>query len=181
MPFGLCNAPATFQRCMMSIFSDMVEDFLEIFMDDFSIYGSSFDQCPLHLECVLKRCKEKSLVLNWKKCHFIVKQSIVLGHVISKDGLEINKSKADLIANLPPPKSIKEVRLFLGHAGFYRQFIKDFSKIAKPLSNLLTEDTKFEFNKDCKIAFNKLKSMLTSSPIIQPPDRTQPYKKKKIV
>ena len=80
MPFGLCNAPATFQRCMMSIFSDMVEEFLEIFMDDFSIYGSSFSQCLTHLKLVLKRCKEKSLVLNWEKCHFMVKRGIAVSY-----------------------------------------------------------------------------------------------------
>ncbi|KAH9801431.1 hypothetical protein KPL71_001027 [Citrus sinensis] len=83
MPFGLCNAPATFQRCMLSIFSDMVERFLEIFMDDFSVFGDSFDQCLHHLTLVLQRCIEKNLVLNWEKCHFMVKQGIVLGHIIS--------------------------------------------------------------------------------------------------
>jgi hypothetical protein len=83
MPFGLCNAPATFQRCMISIFSDMVERFLEIFMDDFSVFGSSFEECLHRLTLVLVRCKEKNLVLNWEKCHFMVKQGIVLGHVIS--------------------------------------------------------------------------------------------------
>jgi hypothetical protein len=83
MPFGLCNAPATFQRCMFSIFFDMVERFMEIFMDDFSIFDSSFQECLHRLTLVLVRCKEKNLVLNWEKCHFVVKQGIVLGHVIS--------------------------------------------------------------------------------------------------
>jgi hypothetical protein len=83
MPFGLCNAPATFQRCMISIFSDMVERIMEIFMDDFSVFGSSFQECLDRLTLVLVRCKEKNLVLNWEKCHFMVKQGIVLGHVIS--------------------------------------------------------------------------------------------------
>ncbi|KAH9698202.1 Endonuclease [Citrus sinensis] len=86
MPFGLCNAPATFQRCMLSIFSDMVERFLEVFMDDFSVFGDSFDQCLHHLTLVLQRCTEKNLVLNWEKCHFMVKQGIVLGHIISSKG-----------------------------------------------------------------------------------------------
>jgi len=79
MPFGLCNAPATFQRCMISIFSDMVERFLEVFMDDFSIFGSSFEECLHHLTLVLVRCKEKNLVLIWEKCPFMVHQGIVLG------------------------------------------------------------------------------------------------------
>ena len=83
MPFGLCNAPATFQRCMLSIFSDMVEKFLEVFMDDFSVYGDSFSSCLDHLKLVLKRCQETNLVLNWEKCHFMVTEGIVLGHKIS--------------------------------------------------------------------------------------------------
>jgi len=87
MPFGLCNAPVTFQRCMLSIFSDMVECFLEIFMDDFSIFGDSFDDCLTNLEKVLSRCEEKNLVLNWEKCHFMVTNGIVLGHIVSSKGI----------------------------------------------------------------------------------------------
>jgi hypothetical protein len=129
MPFGLCNAPATFQRCMISIFSDMVERFLEVFMDDFSVFGSSFEECLHHLTLVLVRCKEKNLVLNWEKCHFMVQQGNVLGHVISHQGIEVDKGKVDLISNLPPPRMVKEVPSFLGHAGFYRRFIRILSAI----------------------------------------------------
>ncbi|XP_060962150.1 uncharacterized protein LOC133032282 [Cannabis sativa] len=175
MSFGLCNAPATFQRCMIAIFSDMVEHFLEIFMDDFSIYGSSFDECLHHLSLVLIRCKEKNLVLNSEKCHFIVKRGIVLGHVISSEGIEVDKAKVDLISKLPPPKTVKEIRSFLGHAGFYRRFIKDFSKISRPLCHLLGKDNAFVFDHDCHIAFEKLKTMLTTAPIIQPPDWNLPF------
>jgi hypothetical protein len=96
MPFGLCNAPATFQRCMTSIFSDMVEDIIEIFMDDFSVFGASFDECLKNLSLVLQRCEETSLVLNWEKCHFMVKSGIVLGHVISEKGIEVDKVKSSL-------------------------------------------------------------------------------------
>jgi hypothetical protein len=95
MPFGLCNAPATFQRCMISIFSDMVERIMEIFMDDFSVFESSFQECLDRLTLVLVRCKEKNLVLNWEKCHFMVKQGIVLGHIISQRGIEVDKAKVD--------------------------------------------------------------------------------------
>jgi hypothetical protein len=143
MPFGLCNAPATFQRCMLSIFSDMVECFLDIFMDDFSIFNDSFDDCLTNLEKVLNRYEEKNLVLNWKKCHFMVTNDIVLGHIVSTKGIEVDKSKIKLIANLLTPKSIKDVRSFLGHAGFYRRFIIDFSVISKPFSNFLTKDNIF--------------------------------------
>ena len=166
MPFGLCNAPATFQRCMLSIFGDMVERFLEIFMDDFSVFGDSFDDCLTNLEKVLSRCEEKNLVLNWEKCHFMVTNGIVLGHIVSSKGIEVDKSKIELIANLPTPKSVKDVRSFLGHAGFYRRFIKDFSVISKPLSNLLTKDNIFEWTEHCEEAFVKLKNLLTSTPVI---------------
>jgi hypothetical protein len=175
MPFGLCNAPATFQRCMISIFSDMVERFLEIFMDDFSVFGSSFDECLHRLTLVLVRCKEKNLVFNWEKCHFMVKQGIVLGHVISQRGIEVDKAKVDLISNLPPPRTVKDVRSFLGHAGFYRRFIKDFSKIAKPMCKLLVKETPFIFYEECKQAFGALKKILTSTPVIQPPKWGTPF------
>jgi hypothetical protein len=175
MPFGLCNAPATFQQCMISIFSDMVECFMEIFMDDFSVFGSSFQECLHLLTLVLVRCKEKNLVLNWEKCHFMVKQGIVLGHVISHWGIEVDKAKVDLIFNLPPPRTVKEIRSFLGHVGFYRQCLKDFSKITRPLCRLLAKETLFEFDEVCMKAFGVLKEILTSTLVIRPPNWGVPF------
>ena len=105
---------------MISVFSDMVKRFLEIFTDDFTVFGSSFEECLHRLMLVLVRCKEKNLVLNWEKCHFMVKQGIVLGHVRSHQGIEVDKAKVDLISNLPPLRTVKEVCSFLGHARFYR-------------------------------------------------------------
>ncbi|KAM2523466.1 hypothetical protein PS1_030284 [Malus domestica] len=175
MPFGLCNAPATFQRCMVSIFSDYVEKIIEIFMDDFIVFGDSFDKCLDNLTLILKRCVETNLVLNWEKCHFMVKQGIVLGHIISEKGIEVDKSKVDLVRYLPSPTSVREVRSFLGHAGFYRRFIKDFSKIAQPLCRLLQKDVSFEFNEACEKAFKHLKELLTTAPIITPPDWSIPF------
>ncbi|GKD75206.1 reverse transcriptase domain-containing protein [Tanacetum coccineum] len=130
MPFGLCNAPGTFQRCMMAIFHDMIEETMEVFMDDFSVFGDSFSSCLSHLDKMLKRCEDTNLVLNWEKCHFMVKEGIVLGHKFSKNRIEVDRAKVDVIAKLPHPTSVKDVRSFLGHAGFYRRFIQDFSKIA---------------------------------------------------
>ena len=95
----------------------------------------------------------------------MVKKGIVLGHVVSEKGIEVDKAKVDLISSLPPPKTVKEIRSFLGHAGFYRRFIKDFSKIAKPLCHLLAKDSPFIFNDECSKAFEKLKNLLTSAPI----------------
>ncbi|KAJ9536445.1 hypothetical protein OSB04_un000380 [Centaurea solstitialis] len=175
MPFGLCNAPATFQRCMMAIFSDMIERSMEIFMDDFSVFGDSFDECLDHLAAVLERCQETSLVLNWEKCHFMVNEGIVLGHKVSEEGIEVDQAKVEVIRNLPYPVSVKGVRSFLGHAGFYRRFIKDFSKISKPLCALLLKDVKFEFTNDCKMDFDRLKRELTSAPILTAPDWNLPF------
>jgi hypothetical protein len=160
---------------MISIFSDMVERFMEIFMDEFSVFGSSFQECLHCLTLVLVRCEEKNLVLNWEKCHFMVKQGIVLGHVISHQGIEVDKAKVDLISNLPPPCTVKEIRSILGHVGFYRRFIKDFSKIARPLCRLLAKETPFEFDEECLKAFEALKEILTSTPIIRPPNWGVPY------
>ena len=143
MPFGLCNAPGTFQCCMMAIFSNMVEKTIEVFMDDFSMLGKSFDDCLENLRQALIRCKEANLVLNWEKCHFMVKKGIVLGHWISERGIKVDKAKIETIEKLPPLSSVKGIRSFLGHTGFYRRFKKDFSKIAKPLSNLLVQGAPF--------------------------------------
>ena len=137
MPFGLCNAPSTFQRCMMSMLYDLVEEAMEIFMDDFSVYGSSFKNCLENLETVLQRCQDKKLALNWENFHFMVTKDIVLGHKISADGLEVDKAKVAIIKTVLPPTTVKGIRSFLGHAGFYRRFKKDFSKISRPLCRLL--------------------------------------------
>ena len=164
MPFGLCNAPGTFQRCMMSIFSDLAEEVMEIFMDDFTVYGSSFEQCLHNLGTVLQRCKDRNLALNWEKCHFMVTEGIVLGHMISAAGLEVDQAKVSIIRNLMPPTTVKGIRSFLGHARFYRRFIRDFSKIARPLCILLEKDTKFYFDESCQKAFEEIKSRLVNLP-----------------
>ena len=175
MPFGLCNAPATFQRCMVGIFSDMVEKFLEVFIDDLSIFGDSFDDCLNNLKLVLACCEEKGLVLNWGKFHFMVTSRIVLGHVVSSRGIEVDKAKIDLILNLPTPQTVKDVRSLLGHVGFYRRFIKNFSSISRPLCNLLLKESNFEWTEECEVSFKKLVHMLMSIPIMQAPDWSLPF------
>ncbi|GJS97580.1 reverse transcriptase domain-containing protein, partial [Tanacetum coccineum] len=113
MPFDLCNAPGTFQRCMVEIFHDMIEKTKEVFMDDFSVFRDSFSSCLSHLDMMLKRCEDTNLVLNWEKCHFMVKKGIVLGHKISKNGIEVDLAKVDVIAKLPPPTMVKGIKSFL--------------------------------------------------------------------
>nr|GFD26130.1 reverse transcriptase domain-containing protein [Tanacetum cinerariifolium] len=110
---------------MMAIFYDMIEKTMEVFMDDFSVLGNSFQSCLSHLETMLKRCEDTNLCLKWEKSHFMVKKGIVLDHKISKQGIEVDKVKVDVITKLPHPTTVKGIRSFLGHAGFYRRFIKD--------------------------------------------------------
>ncbi|GJU57683.1 reverse transcriptase domain-containing protein [Tanacetum coccineum] len=149
MPFGLCNAPGTFQRCMVVIFHDMIKKTMEVFMDDFSVFGDSFSSCLSHLDKMLQRCEDTNLVLNWEKCHFMVKEGIVLGHKISKSGIEVDKEKVDVIAKLPHPTTVKGIHSFLDHAGFYRRFIQDFSKIARPMTHLLEKELPLNSLREC--------------------------------
>nr|GFA26194.1 reverse transcriptase domain-containing protein [Tanacetum cinerariifolium] len=133
MPFGLCNAPGTFQRCMMAIFHDMIKKTMEVFMDDFFVFENSFSTYLTNLENMLKRCEDTKLALNWEKSHFMVKEGIVLGHKISKKGIEVDKAKIEVISKLPHPTIVKGIRSFLGHAGFY----------------LLEKNSPFIFSNEC--------------------------------
>ncbi|GJY01158.1 reverse transcriptase domain-containing protein [Tanacetum coccineum] len=144
MPFGLCNAPGTFQRCMMAIFHDMIEKTMEVFMDDFLVFGNSFENCLSRVDKMLQR-------------------------------IEVDKAKVDVIAKLPHPTTVKGVRSFLGHAGFYRRFIKDFSKISRPMTHLLEKNTPFIFSDECIQAFQTLKKKLTEAPILIAPDWDLPF------
>nr|GEV65449.1 reverse transcriptase domain-containing protein [Tanacetum cinerariifolium] len=175
MPFGLCNAPGTFQRCTMAIFYDMIEKTMEVFMDDFSVFRNSFQSCLSYLERMLKRCEDTNLCLNWEKSHFMLKEGIFLGYKISKQGIEVDKAKVDVITKLPHPTTVKGIRSFLGHAGFYRRFIKDFSKIARSMTRLLEKDTPFIFSQECVVAFQTLKRKLTEAPILTALDWDMPF------
>ena len=148
---------------------------MEVYLDDITVYGGSFEECLINLEKVLHRCIEKNLVLNWGKCHFMVNQGIVLGHIISNKGIEVDKAKIELISKLPSPTNVKTVRQFLGHAGFYRRFIKDFSKTTKPLYKLLEKDAKFVLDEDCQKSFEELKAHLTTAPIVRTPNWKLPF------
>nr|GFB98854.1 reverse transcriptase domain-containing protein [Tanacetum cinerariifolium] len=158
---------------MLAIFHDMVEKKMEVFMDDFLVFGNSFENCLSRLDKMLQRCEDTNLSLNWEKSHLMVKESIVLGHKISKNG--IDRAKVDVIAKLPHPTTVKGIRSFLGHAGFYRRFIQDFSKISRPMTHLLEKNTLFIFFEDCIKAFQTLKKKLTEAPILIAPNWDLPF------
>nr|GEX26972.1 reverse transcriptase domain-containing protein [Tanacetum cinerariifolium] len=148
MPFGLCNAPSTFQSCMTTIFHDLIEDI---------IY------------------EETKLVLNWEKRHFMAKEGIVLVHKVLGFRIEVDKAKIKAISKVPYPTNVKAIRSFLGHTGFYRRFIKDFSQIARPMTPLLVKDAPFNFFEECIQAFDKLKNELTQALIMIKPDWSLPF------
>ena len=175
MPLGLCNAPATFQRCMTVIFSDFLGDSLEVFMDDFSVFGNDFKSCLSHLTKILEVCIKKRLVLSWEKSHFMVREGVVLGHIVSGKGLEVDKAKIEVIQNLSLPSTLKDLRSFLEHVGFYRRFIQDFAKVSKPLTTLLCKDKDFIIDEEGKLAFTMLKQALIEAPILQSPNWDLPF------
>ncbi|GJX40897.1 reverse transcriptase domain-containing protein [Tanacetum coccineum] len=148
---------------------------MEVCMDDFTSVWRSFSSCLANLDKMLKRCEDTKLALNWEKSHFMVKEGIVLGHKISRKGIEVDKAKIDVISKLPHPTTVKGIRSFLGHAGFYRRFIKDFSKISRPMTHLLEKNTPFIFSEDCILAFQTLKKKLTEAPILIAPNWDQPF------
>nr|GEW22205.1 retrovirus-related Pol polyprotein from transposon opus [Tanacetum cinerariifolium] len=145
------------------------------FLDGFSVFENSFQTILSHLEKLLKWCEDTNLCLNWEKSHFMVKEGIVLGHNISKNRIEVDKAKVDVIAKLPHTTTIKGICSFLGHAGFSRRFIKDFSKIARLLTRLLEKDTIFFFSKECVKDFQTLKRKLIKAPILIAPDWDLPF------
>ncbi|RDY13792.1 Retrovirus-related Pol polyprotein from transposon 17.6, partial [Mucuna pruriens] len=166
MPFDQCNAPSTFQRCMTSIFSDLLQECMEVFMDDFTVYADSFEACLSNLSKVLKRCVDTNLVLNFEKCHFMVTEGIVLGHLVSNRGIEVDKAKIDIITSLPNPTSVREVRSFLGHA-------EGSSRTSANLPCHCPNCYRRMWNST--LINTELKNRLTSAPILQAPNWDLPF------
>eukprot|EP00253_Pinus_taeda_P031239 PITA_31239 len=175
LPFGLCNAPATFQRAVLGIFFDLIHDCVEVYMDDFTVYGDSFEEALENLEKVLIRCKETNLSLSHEKCFMMFTEGIVLGHHISGDGIKVHRSKVEVISKLPIPNCQRDVRTFLGFTGYYRRFIQKFTKIASPLFKLLTKYYEFKWDPDCQSTFETLKTRISEAPILRGPNWKLPF------
>ncbi|GJX88690.1 hypothetical protein Tco_0340704 [Tanacetum coccineum] len=161
-----CIALGTLPEMLIAISMTCSKKRWKCFWIVFSVFRKSFYTCITHLEKMLKRCEDTNLALNWEKSHFMVRKGIVLGHKISKSGIEVDRAKIGHHRQAPHPVTVYGVSSFLGHAGFYRRFIQNFSKIARPMTHLLEKETPFYFSKECIEAFNTLKKNLTEAPIM---------------
>jgi hypothetical protein len=175
MPFGLTNVPATFQRLMNQVFNGMLYKGVIVYLDDINIYSKTFEEHLAKLQEVLKRLRAAGLKLGPDKCYFLKRQIEFLGHVISKEGISTDPAKVDKVQNFPRPKDLTKVRSFLGLASYYRKFIQDFSKIARPLNQLMQKDTPFKWKKEQQQSFEILKEKLTTLPILAHPDFEKPF------
>jgi hypothetical protein len=175
MSFGLTNAPAYFMYLMNSVFMTEIDKFIVVFIDDILIYSKSEKEHAKHLRVVLQRLRDHKLYAKFSKCEFWLKSVKFLGHTISHDGISVDPSKVQEVMDWKPPKFVHQIRSFLGLAGYYRQFIPDFSRIAKPMTELLKKGVKFVWSEACEKAFHTLRQHLTSSPVLVQPDNSKPF------
>ena len=172
MPFGLTNTPAVFMALMNKIFQTYLDQFVIVFIDDILVYSPNEELHAQHLRIILGVLREKGLYAKFSKCEFWLKQVAFLGHVVSKEGIQVDPSKIEAVVNWEPPKNVTEVRSFLGLAGYYRRFVEGFSLMAMPLTQLLQKNMKFEWTAECQKSFEKLKRRLTTAPVLTLPNRT---------
>ena len=170
MPFGLTNAPAVFMDLMNRVFKKYLDKFVIVFIDDILVYSKTKEQHAEHLRIVLETLRKERLYAKFSKCEFWTEEIQFLGHIINREGIRVDPSKIEAILNWEQPKTPTEVRSFLGLAGYYRRFVKDFSKIATPLTALTRKDEKFIWTSKCEESFQELKKRLVSAPILVLPD-----------
>ena len=170
MPFGLTNAPATFMTLMNSIFSDIIGKYVIIYLDDILIYSETMEKHVEHLECVFKRLKDEKLTVKLSKCEFLKTELIFLGFKVTENAIVPDPNKIEAIMKINRPKSLTEVRAFLGLINFYRKFIPNCSEICSALTDLTKKDKDFFWNNLCEVSFEKLKESLCKAPCLQMPD-----------
>ncbi|HEV7235587.1 MAG TPA: reverse transcriptase family protein, partial [Ktedonobacteraceae bacterium] len=174
MPFGLTNAPSTFQRFVNNTFMDFLDDFLTAFVDDLLIYSKNMKEHREHVQRVLQRLRDAGLQAAIHKCEFHVTRTKYLGFIVSTEGIEADPEKTAVVCDWKAPTTVRGVQSFLGFCNFYRRFIQDYSRVAKPLSNLTKGDIPFVWDASCKRAFEELKKRLTEAPILAHYDPEKP-------
>ena len=175
MPFGLTNAPAAFMDLMNRVFRPYLDQFVIVFIDDILVYSKTWEEHEQHLRIVLQTLREHQLYAKKEKCDFWLTEVKFLGHVISGQGISVDPAKIETVLQWERPKNVAEIRSFLGLAGYYRRFVKDFSSIAAPMTRLTKKEVRFEWDADCEHAFQELRTRLTSAPILTIPNSDEPY------
>ena len=175
MPFELTNAPAAFMDLMHKVFQPYLDQFVVVFVDGILIYSQSKKEHEDHLRVVLQLLRDHQLYAKFRKCEFWLTEVRFLGHVVLASGVSVNPEKVEAVMSWERPKSVFEIRSFLGLTRYYRRFIKDFSRLVAPMTRLTRKEVKFEWNDLCEKAFQELKRRLTSAPILIVPKRGQRY------
>uniref|UniRef100_A0A8C6P9U8 ribonuclease H n=1 Tax=Nothobranchius furzeri TaxID=105023 RepID=A0A8C6P9U8_NOTFU len=175
MPFGLCNAPATFERLMERVLVIVPRSRCVVYLDDLLVHGGDFDSALSHLSEVFSAIRRAGLRLNPAKCRLLTRETTFLGHVISAQGIVTDPAKVAAVRDWPTPSNVKELWSFLGLASYYRRFIKGFATTANPLHRLTDKDQPFGWSDACAVAFAQLKEALTRAPVLAYPDARQPF------
>lgn len=175
MSFGLANAPPTFSRMMNFVFNPYTNEFVLVYLDDILVFSKNKEDHAKNLRLVLDKLREHQSYAKFSKYEFWLDEVLYLGHIISAKGISINPEKVEAIVNWQPPQNVKQLRRFLGLASYYRRFVENFSKIAKPLSNLLQKHVKYVWSPECDEAFNTLKQKLVTALVLTPLDESKPY------
>ena len=170
MSFGLTNAPAYFMNLMNKIFMNFLDKFVVVFIDDILVYSKSEEEHEQHLEIVLETLRQHKLYAKFSKCEFWLEEVGFMGHILSAGGIAVDPAKINTVMEWQAPTTQTEVCAFLGLAGYYRRFVEGFSSIARPMTQLLKKDRKFEWTDKCEESFQQLKSRLTTAPILIMPD-----------
>jgi hypothetical protein len=175
MSFGLTNAPAYFMYLMNSVFMPELDKFVVVFIDDILVYSRNEEEHTMHLHIVLQRLRDHHLYAKLSKCDFWLREIKFLGHTISQDGISVDPEKVQEVMDWKPLTTVQQIRSFLGLAGYYRRFIPDFSRIAKPMTELLKKGVKFDWGQKCEDAFHALRQHLTTALVLAQPDNTKSF------